>query len=146
MLKEWRTAGDRLVVCLDANENIYTQALGKMLTDPEGLGMIEAVGGYTGKKIGPTYFRGQLPIDGIWTTSDVTVANACIMPAGYGIGDHSHFLVSRARPTEGTTSSIKKAQYSSPACRKKIYREPGGKPEAAQTYREVGGSSLQGQE
>ena len=30
--------------------------------------MIEAVGGYTGKKIGPAYFRGQLPFDGIWTT------------------------------------------------------------------------------
>jgi len=77
LLKEWRTAGDRLVVCLDANKNIYTQAIGKMLTDPEVLGMIEAVGSYTGKKIGPTYFRGHLPIDGIWTTLDVTVANVC---------------------------------------------------------------------
>ncbi len=54
LLKEWRTAGDRLVVCLDVNENIYMQALGKMLTNPEGLGMIEAVGSYMGKKIGPT--------------------------------------------------------------------------------------------
>ena len=65
LLKEWRAAGDKLIVCLDANENIYMQALGKLLTDPEGLGMIEAVGRYTGKKIGLTYFRGQLPIDGI---------------------------------------------------------------------------------
>jgi hypothetical protein len=48
-----------------------------MLTDPEVLGMIEAVGSYTGKKIDPTYFRGHLPIDGIWTTLDVTVANVC---------------------------------------------------------------------
>jgi len=55
--------------------------------------MIEAVGGYTGKKIGPTYFRGQLPIDGIWTIADVTVANTCIMPVGYGIGDHRLFIV-----------------------------------------------------
>ena len=30
LLTEWRTAGDRLVVCLVANENIYTQALGKI--------------------------------------------------------------------------------------------------------------------
>ncbi len=81
-----RTAGVRLVVCLDANENIYTQALGKMLTNPEELEMVEAVGSYTGKKISPTYFGVQLPINGIWTTSDVAVANACIMlPAGYGI-------------------------------------------------------------
>ncbi len=44
LLREWRAAGDRLVVCLDANNNIYAQALGKMLTDTKGLGMIEAVG------------------------------------------------------------------------------------------------------
>jgi hypothetical protein len=93
LLKELRTAGDRLIVCLDTNKNIYMQALGKMLTNPKGLGMIEAVGSYTGKKIGHTYFWGQLPINGIWTTSDVMVANACIMPAGYGIGDHRLFIV-----------------------------------------------------
>jgi len=65
LLKEWRAAGDKLIVCLDANENIYTQALGKLLTNPKSLGMIEAVGRYTGKKIGPMYFWCQLPIDGI---------------------------------------------------------------------------------
>ncbi len=65
LLQEWRARGDRLIVCLDANENIYTQALGNMLTNPEGLGMVKAVGAYTGKKIGATYFRGTKPIDGI---------------------------------------------------------------------------------
>ena len=55
--------------------------------------MIEAVGRFTGKRIGPTYFRGQLPTDGIWTTPNVTVANAGIMPAGYGIGDHRLFII-----------------------------------------------------
>jgi hypothetical protein len=64
-----------------------------MFTDPEGLGMVEAVGKYTRKKIGPTYFRGQLPIDGIRTTPDVTIANACVMPEGYSIGDHRLFII-----------------------------------------------------
>ncbi len=82
-----------MIVCIDANKNIYTKALGKLLTDYEGLGMIEAVGRYTGKKVGPTHFRGQLPINGIWTTPDMTVSNACIMPAGYGIGDHRLFII-----------------------------------------------------
>ena len=39
LLQEWRARGDKLVVCINANENIYTQALG---------GMVEAVGAYTG--------------------------------------------------------------------------------------------------
>ncbi len=64
-----------------------------MLTDPEGLGMVEAVRKYTGKRIGPTYFHGQQPIDGIWATSNITISNACIMPAGYGVGDHRLFIL-----------------------------------------------------
>ncbi len=55
--------------------------------------MVEAVRKYTGKKIGPTYFRGQQPIDGIWTTTNITISNACIMPAGYGISDHRLFIL-----------------------------------------------------
>ena len=93
LLKKWRAAGDRIVVCLDANEDIYRKAIGKALTEEGGLDMKEVVGAYTGKRIGPTFFRGQLPIDGVWATPDITVSNACIMPAGYGIGDHRLFVI-----------------------------------------------------
>ena len=55
--------------------------------------MSEVVGTFTGKKIGPTYFRGSKPIDGIWATTDVTVTPAYVMPVGYGIGDHCLFVV-----------------------------------------------------
>jgi hypothetical protein len=82
-----------LIVCLDANKNIYTKAIGRMLMDPEGLGMVKALGQYTGEKIDPTYFCGQQPINGIWTTTDITIANACIMQAGYGIGDHRLYIL-----------------------------------------------------
>lgn len=92
-LQRWRAQGDRLIVCLDANEHIYKKSIGKMLTDPNGLAMSEVVGAFTGKAIGHTFFRGSKPIDGIWATSDVTIANACVMPAGFGIGDHRLFVV-----------------------------------------------------
>ena len=87
-LQKWRAEGDRLIVCLNANEDIYKKSIGKALTLVEGLGMKEVVGEFTGKKIGPTYFRGKKPIDGIWATTDIQVCGACIMPASYGIGDH----------------------------------------------------------
>ncbi len=93
LLKTWRAAGDHIIVCLDANEDIYKKAIGKALKEEGVLVMKEVVGSYTGKKIGPTFFRGQLPIDGIWATSGITIANACIMPAGYGIGDHQLFVI-----------------------------------------------------
>jgi hypothetical protein len=92
-LKTWRAAGGRIIVCLDANEDIYKKGIGKALTEEGALAMKEVVGSYTGKKIGPTFFRGQLPINGIWATSNITIANACIMPAGYGIGDHRLFVI-----------------------------------------------------
>ena len=65
VLKQWREEGDRLIVCMDANEDIYKKSIGKTLTDTEGLNMVEAVGEFTGKKIGPTFFQGSKPIDGI---------------------------------------------------------------------------------
>ena len=45
------------------------------------------------KKLGATYFRGSTPIDGVWETSDVTVVGACVMPVGYGVGDHRLFII-----------------------------------------------------
>jgi hypothetical protein len=92
-LKTWRSDGDRLIVCLDANEHIYDKSIGKTLTDIEGLAMKEVVGDFTGKKLGATYFRGTNPIDGIWATSDVTVVGACVMPVGFGVGDHRLFVI-----------------------------------------------------
>ncbi len=92
-LRKRREEGDRLVVCLDANEDIYKKSLGKSLTKSNGLRMSEVVGDFTGKKIGPAFFRGSKPIDGIWATPDIAIAHACIMPAGFGVGDHRLFVV-----------------------------------------------------
>jgi hypothetical protein len=55
--------------------------------------MKEVVGEFIGQKVGPTFFRGSKPIDGVWATADIEISNACIMPAGYGIGDHCMFIV-----------------------------------------------------
>lgn len=100
----WRAQGDRLIVCMDANEDIYTKSIGKELTDVSGLKMREVVGDFTGEKIGATYFRGSHPIDAVWATSDVEVVGACVMPAGFGVGDHRMFVVDfRAASLIGTS-------------------------------------------
>lgn len=92
-LQQWRDEGDRLIVCMDANENIYKKSMGKSLTSPDGLNMQEVVGTFTGQQVGATHFRGTQPIDGIWATQDVVVTGACVMPAGYGVGDHRLFVI-----------------------------------------------------
>ena len=43
LLKKWREQGDHIIVCMDANEDIYRKSIGigKTLTDAEGLNMRE---------------------------------------------------------------------------------------------------------
>jgi hypothetical protein len=50
-------------------------------------------GEFTGTPVGATFFRRSKPVDGVWATLDITVCNASIMPAGYGIGDHWLFVI-----------------------------------------------------
>ncbi len=38
-LKKWRRDGDKIIVCLDANKNIYKKSIGKALTDLDWLAM-----------------------------------------------------------------------------------------------------------
>ncbi len=64
-LKKWRYDGNRLVLCIDATENIYRKSIGQSLTSVEGLNMQEVIGEFTGKKIGPIFFRGSKPVDGV---------------------------------------------------------------------------------
>ena len=51
------------------------------------------VGDFICKKVGATYFCGSTPIDGVWATLDVTVVVACVIPVGYGVGDHRLFVI-----------------------------------------------------
>ena len=90
---KWHEEDDHLVVCFDANENIHKKSLGKSLTRSDGLRMSEVVGDFFGTKIGPAFFRDSKPIDGIWETPDIVIAHACIMPEGFGVGDHRLFVV-----------------------------------------------------
>jgi hypothetical protein len=92
-MRQWRRVGERLILCLDANKNIYLGKLGQELTDLHGLGMKEVVGEFTTWRLGAMYFRGSAPIDAVWATSKVAVVNACVMPVVYGVGDHCLFVM-----------------------------------------------------
>ena len=43
-LNHWRENGDRLIVCLETNENIYNKGIGRNLSDRDGLSMSKVVG------------------------------------------------------------------------------------------------------
>jgi hypothetical protein len=92
-LEEWRQDRDRLIVCLDINKDIYNKLIGKALMNDNGLNMSKEVGDFTGKHIGATFFCGSKPIDGVWATQVIIITHACVMLAGFGIGDHWMFVI-----------------------------------------------------
>ncbi len=93
LLATWQQEGRRLIVCLDANDHVYTGKLAKALTSTPQLDLQETMLTTTGTHLTATYFRGSRPIDAIWTTPDICVTNVCAMPIGYGVGDHQAFIM-----------------------------------------------------
>ncbi len=92
-LAKWRAAGDRIILFIDHNEHTYDGPLGRALANTSGLALKEAVLQHTGKRTGATFFRGSKPIDGLWVSSKIKIANVCVMPFGYGVGNHRMFVL-----------------------------------------------------
>ena len=92
-LQDWREEVDRIIICIDANKEIYKKILGKSITARYGLNMNEVVGAFTGKNIQATFFKASKPIDAVWETPDKFVVGACVMLLGYGVGDHHLFVL-----------------------------------------------------
>jgi hypothetical protein len=92
-IKQWRAAGERIVLFMDHNKQVIKGNLGHKLADKEGLDLREAMLHHTGSSPGATFFRGSRPIDGLSVSSNLDISNACITPFGYGVGDHQAFIL-----------------------------------------------------
>jgi hypothetical protein len=92
-LQQWQEAGEKIILFMDHNEHVTKGALGKALGEREGLDLQEAIIHHTGKSPGATFFRGSKPINGLWVSSNIEISNDCVMPFGYGVGDHSAFIL-----------------------------------------------------
>ena len=70
VLKQWRGLGDRIVLMMDANDNVLNGHITRALAE-EGIELKEAVHTQTHGEGPKTYFRGKQSIDGIWYTPDL---------------------------------------------------------------------------
>jgi hypothetical protein len=77
---------------MDHNKHVYDGMLGKTLSNRDGLKLQEVILKQTGAPTGATFFQGSQSIDGLWALDDLDISNACIMPFGYGVGDHRAFV------------------------------------------------------
>ena len=85
-LEQWRTRGDRIILMMDANNNVFNSRLTKLLKDK--LEMCEAVHGLVLGQGPNTHVDGSVPIDGIWYTPDLTLERASYLPFDPQLGDH----------------------------------------------------------
>ena len=86
-LKAWRAQGDRIILLMDANENVHSGNLTRRLSE-EGLEMKEAVHDQTEGQGPNTHNRGSQPIDGVWFTPDLELKGASYLPFDGSLGDH----------------------------------------------------------
>jgi hypothetical protein len=77
-LAKWWAAGDRIILFMDPNKHTYNGPLGRALADTSGLALKEAVLQHTGKRTGAPFFRGSKPIDGLWVSKKIEIANVCV--------------------------------------------------------------------
>ena len=86
-IKQWRSQGDRIILMIDANENVLTGQLADSLRADE-VGMVEAVHSRTPGPGPKTWFRGKESIDGIWISNDLVCKGTSYLPFHADLGDH----------------------------------------------------------
>lgn len=77
---------------MDANQKASTGQLSWALIDPSGLAMSAGLSTHR-QRDRATISWGSKPIDAIWVTQDIQVTNMCVLPLGYGVGDHRMFVL-----------------------------------------------------
>jgi hypothetical protein len=121
-IRKWRAAGERIVLFMDHNEHVYDDPLGKDLSDREGLNLSKVIFKHTVLQTGALFFWDSKPVDGLWASSDLDISNACVMPFGYGVGDHHAFVLDN--PPESLVGE-KPVKIVRPASRRLNSRLPG---------------------
>ena len=76
------------MLMMDANEHVLTGRLCRQLPSGEGIGLREATKDHLKELCPNTHPAGSMPIDGVWTTGDVTVTNIRWLPFEESPGNH----------------------------------------------------------
>ena len=86
-IKEWQEEGDRIILLMDANENVSNDHMTEIF---DALGMKEVIldRHQESQDLQPTYHRGSEPIDGIFISNDIEVEAAGYLPFGESPSDH----------------------------------------------------------
>ena len=94
LLKTWTDAGDNVILFIDANENLATGPITKLL---RAIHMHDVIGIRTGLPGPATHAAGKNQIDGVFATPNINITGARFLPLWTGIGDHRAILIDIAQ-------------------------------------------------
>jgi hypothetical protein len=120
-LQVWRALGDRIILMMDANCHVLTGRLSRALTHPS-IGLREITKDFLGSLCPNTHARGSEQIDGVWTTSDITITAVKWLPFEESPGDHRTCIFDFT--TLSAIGSVER-KISLPKCRRLISYNPG---------------------
>ena len=86
-IKKWQEMGDKIILLIDTNEDITIGPCRNLL---ETVGLTEAILSkhQAIQGIAPTHQKGSYPIDGIFTSHDITIKAGGYLPFGSAPSDH----------------------------------------------------------
>jgi hypothetical protein len=92
MIRSWRRQGEEVLLCIDANQDVYQGSLATRLslTDIQLTCMMEPA---LGEQVPNSHFRGTRKMSTIFGTPGLVEGHAVCYPHWYGIGDHRVFLL-----------------------------------------------------
>ncbi len=92
LLRQWKDAGDEIVLLGDFNENVYSGDLAWSLSG-DNLRMHELCQRITGLPLPHTHIRGSVPIDTVFCTAGIDGVAVALLLSRFGIGNHRVFMV-----------------------------------------------------
>ena len=90
VLEKWIQQNDRIILFIDANEDLNIGPLVKIFRK---LHLKDAIRERTGVKGPNTFHQGGHQIDGVFITPDIDCVGACFLPFWSGIGDHRVIVI-----------------------------------------------------
>ncbi len=87
LLRQWKAAGDEILLMGDFNKNVYTGNLVIALAGDE-FQMSEMCSWTTGILLPPTHTRGSTQIDAVYGTAGLFCSSMALFPWRVGVGDH----------------------------------------------------------
>jgi hypothetical protein len=92
-IKQWKAAGENVLLFVDANSDVYDGILAKAL-NADDINMREVCREILGRKSPNSHHSGSLPITGIFATSGLACSHVLQSGHNFGIGDCEPSLIS----------------------------------------------------